>query len=112
MAIFVTFKTKDTMKSFFILLSLYYFLVVNVVSADSVTFPSRVEIVMDEDFDLPGGPGNAHSIPSATPFLAFLNDDHSIDLEFYQSIGEVEIAISQNGNVVYSSAENIDSPIL
>ena len=31
MAIFVTFKTKDTMKSFFILLSLYYFLVVNVV---------------------------------------------------------------------------------
>ena len=108
MAIFVTFKTKDTMKSFFILLSLYYFLVVNVVSADSVTFPSRVEIVMDEDFDLPGGPGNAHrSIP-----LAFLNDDHSIDLEFYQSIGEVEIAISQNGNVVYSSAENIDSPIL
>lgn len=85
----------------------------NVVSADSVTFPSRVEIVMDEDFDLPGGPGNAHrSIPSATPFLAFLNDDHSIDLEFYQSIGEVEIAISQNGNVVYSSAENIDSPIL
>ena len=87
MAIFVTFKTKDTMKSFFILLSLYYFLVVNVVSADSVTFPSRVEIVMDEDFDLPGGPGNAHrSIPSATPFLAFLNDDHSIDLEFYQSI--------------------------
>ena len=56
MAIFVTFKTKDTMKSFFILLSLYYFLVVNVVSADSVTFPSRVEIVMDEDFDLPGGP--------------------------------------------------------
>lgn len=113
MAIFVTFKTKDTMKSFFILLTLYYFLVVNVVSADSVTFPSRVEIVMDEDFDLPGGPGNAHrSIPSATPFLAFLNDDHSIDLEFYQSIGEVEIAISQNGNVVYSSAENIDSPIL
>lgn len=73
MAIFVTFKTKDTMKSFFILLSLYYFLVVNVVSADSVTFPSRVEIVMDEDFDLPGGPGNAHrSIPSATPFLAYL----------------------------------------
>ena len=24
----------------------------------------------------------------------------------------MEIAISQNGNVVYSSAENIDSPIL
>lgn len=44
--------------------------------------------------------------------FSILNDDHSIDLEFYQSIGEVEIAISQNGNVVYSSAENIDSPIL
>lgn len=64
MAIFVTFKTKDTMKSFFILLSLYYFLVVNVVSADSVTFPSRVEIVMDEDFDLPGGPGECSSFYS------------------------------------------------
>ena len=47
-----------------------------------------------------------------TPFLAFLNDDHSIDLEFYQSIGEIEIVISQNGDVVYSSTENIDSPIL
>lgn len=42
----------------------------------------------------------------------FLNDDHSIDLEFYQSIGEIEIVISQNGDVVYSSTENIDSPIL
>ena len=51
MAIFVTFKTKDTMKSFFILLSLYCFFVVNVVNGKSVTFPSRVEIIMDEDFD-------------------------------------------------------------
>ena len=80
MAIFVTFKTKDTMKSFFILLSLYCFFVVNVVNGKSVTFPSRVEIIMDEDFDLPDGPGNGHrSIPPVTPFLAFLNDDHSID---------------------------------
>ncbi len=99
MAIFVTFKTKDTMKSFFILLSLYYFLVVNVVSADSVTFPSRVEIVMDEDFDLPGGPGNAHrSIPSATPFLAFLNDDHSIDLEFYPILRKVQLQQGLGGD--------------
>ena len=68
---------------------------------------------MDEDFDFPDGPGNGHrSIPPVTPFLAFLNDDHSIDLEFYQSIGEIEIVISQNGDVVYSSTENIDSPIL
>lgn len=113
MAIFVTFKTKDTMKSFFILLSLYCFFVVNVVNGKSVTFPSRVEIIMDEDFDLPDGPGNGHrSIPPVTPFSLFLNDDHSIDLEFYQSIGEIEIVISQNGDVVYSSTENIDSPIL
>ena len=40
------------------------------------------------------------------------SDDYSIDLEFYQSIGEIEIVISQNGDVVYSSTENIDSPIL
>ena len=49
---------------------------------------------------------------------ATMNDDeiffffHSIDLEFYQSIGGIEIVISQNGDVVYSSTENIDSPIL
>lgn len=49
---------------------------------------------------------------SSDSFLAFLNDDHSIDLEFYQSISEIEIVISQNGDVVYSSTENIDSPIL
>ena len=112
MAIFVTFKTKDTMKSFFILLSLYYFLVVNVVSADSVTFPSRVEIVMDEDFDLPGGPG-------CSSFYSFGYSFFSI-FEWWPfhwfGILSIDrwsgIAISQNGNVVYSSAENIDSPIL
>lgn len=85
---------------------------VNVVNGKSVTFPSRVEIIMDEDFDLPDGRGMVTVLFLSDSFLAFLNDDHSIDLEFYQSIGEIEIVISQNGDVVYSSTENIDSPIL
>lgn len=37
------------------------------------------------------------------------NDDSSIDLDFYQAIGEVDIAISRNGEVVYSSSENVTS---
>ena len=65
-------KLKILWNHFFILLSLYCFFVVNVVNGKSVTFPSRVEIIMDEDFDLPDGPGNGHrSIPPVTPFLAF-----------------------------------------
>lgn len=101
------------MKSFFILLSLYCFGLANVVSADNVVSFSRVEIALDGDFDFPDGSGNGHrSISPAIPFSAFLNDNHSIDLDFYQPIGEVEIVISQNGIVVYSFTENVESPLL
>ena len=79
-------------------------------------FPFNTEIVLsvnDRPFIKPQGAGQEpRSIPMDVPFSAFLNDDYSIDLEFYQSIGEIEIVISQNGDVVYSSTENIDSPIL
>ena len=46
------------------------------------------------------------------PFSAFLSESHSIELDFYEAIGEIEIIISQNGDVIYSSSENVVSPIL
>lgn len=101
------------MKSFFILLSLCCLVVANVVSANNVDSFSRVEIALGGDFDFPDGLGNGHrSISPAIPFSAFLNNNHSIDLDFYQPIGEVEIVISQNGTILYSFTENVESPIL
>lgn len=102
------------MKSFLILLSLCCFWVVSVVSANKDVSPlGRVEIALNENFDIPDGLGNGHrSMPSPVPFSAFLNDNHSIDLEFYQPVGEVEIIISQNGKVVYSFTEDVVSPVL
>lgn len=101
------------MKSFLVLFSLCCFLAASAVEVNSAIPPSRVEMVIDEDFDLPGGPGNAHrSIPLAIPFSVFLNDNHSIDLMFYLSVGEVEIVISQNGNIVYSFTGNGTSGVL
>lgn len=101
------------MKSLFILLSLCCFEIANVVSANSAVSLSRVEIAIDGNFDFPDSSSNDHrSAPSIPPFSAFLNDDHSIDMEFYQAIGEIEIIISQNGNVVYSSIEQITCSFL
>lgn len=101
------------MKLFIILLSLCCFWMANVVSANNVVSPLRVEIALTGDFDIPHGSGNGHrSISPTIPFSAFLNDNHSIDLDFYQPIGEVEIVISQNGIVVYSFTENVESPLL
>lgn len=102
------------MKSFFILLSLYCLWAINVVGVNNAV-PSLegVEITLTGDFDIPDGLGNNHrSIPSVIPFSAFLNDDHSIDLDFYQPIGEVEIVISQNGTIIHSFRENVISPLL
>ena len=75
------------------------------------------EIVLsanDTPFDKPTGPEKGpRSIPMSIPFSAFLSDYHSIQLDFYQSIiGDVKIVISQNGMVVYTSTENISSPVL
>ena len=100
------------MKNFFCLLSLYGFLSMNTIAAVFNILVVNTEIVLsvnDRPFIKPQGAGQEpRSIPMDVPFSAFLNDD----LEFYRSIGEIEIVISQNGDVVYSSTENIDSPIL
>ena len=46
------------------------------------------------------------SIPMLVPFSAFLSESHSIELDFYEAIGEIEIIISQNGDVIYSLTHN------
>ena len=40
-----------------------------------------------------------------------LDSNYSVELDFMEGIGVVEIAISQNGSVIYSSSENILSPL-
>ena len=97
---------------FFLLLSFLYMAEAN---ACLLSNPG-VEITLtgnDEPFKKPDEPGKGgRSIPMAVPFAAFLNEDCSVDLDFYQAVGEIEIVISQNGTVVYSSTESIDSPVL
>lgn len=101
------------MKTVFILLNLCGLLVVNTMITTPASLNKGVEIALNGGpFDYPDDPGQVmRSIPTI-PVSAFLNDNHSIDLEFHQSIGEVEIIISQNGTIVYSFLENIVSPIL
>ena len=97
---------------FFLLLSFLYMAEAN---ACLLSNPG-VEITLtgnDEPFKKPDEPGKGgRSIPMAVPFAAFLNEDCSVDLDFYQAVGEIEVVISQNGTVVYSSTESIDSPVL
>lgn len=102
------------MKSFSILLSLYCLLAINTVYASSINSFSSLQIALTGGpFDYPHDPvDGTRSIPSTIPFSAFLNGNHSIDLDFYQPIGEVEIVISQNGTVIYSFTEDIQTPIL
>ena len=46
------------------------------------------------------------------PFVVFVDDfNYFIELDFIEGIGVVEIVISQSGSVIYSSSENILSPL-
>lgn len=103
------------MKTKFIFFLLLPFLYMAEANACLLSNPG-VEITLtgnDEPFKKPDEPGKGgRSIPMAVPFAAFLNEDCSIDLDFYQAVGEIEIVISQNGIVVYSSTESIDSPVV
>ncbi len=103
------------LKKFLCLLSLCGLLSITAIAADS-SLVERVEIklsVTDEPFTMPNGrEKEPRSIPMLVPFSAFLSESHAIEFDFYEAIGEIEIVISQNGDVIYSSFENIASPIL
>lgn len=48
------------------------------------------------------------SISNPIPIRAFWNDAQIVRLEFYESIGNIEVIISQDGLTLYSSSENIE----
>lgn len=102
------------LKHFFCLLSLCGILSISTIAASTNFLSAGVEVAMlagDTPFTKPRGiEKEPRSIPMA-PFSVFLNADNAIDLNFYEQIDEIEIIISQNGEVVYSSSENIVSPI-
>lgn len=102
------------LKIFFCLLGLCGLLSINVMKASSSMPKSRVEVqlsISDEPFTRPTGPEKEPRSIVMAPFSVFLNDSHTLDLDFYEQVDEIEIIISQNGEVVYSSSENIASPI-
>lgn len=103
------------LKRFLCLLSLCGLLSITAIAADS-SLVERVEInlsVSEEPFTMPNGrEKEPRSIPMLVPFSAFLSESHSIELDFYEAIGEIEIIISQNGIAVYSFTESIDLPTL
>lgn len=64
-------------------------------------------------FEYPKGSEHGHrSISVAIPISAFTSENHSLELDFFEPVGEIEIIISQDGVVVYSSSENFESPSL
>lgn len=89
------------------------------VSANSfivTTVASRVVEVTLSHNDIPfdilttGEDDGYRSLLPPIPFFIFLDEsNHSIGLDFLKAVGEVEIIISQNGAVIYSSLENITS---
>ena len=59
-----------------------------------------------------GKEDGSRSVIPLVPFVVFVEDsNYSVELDFMEGIGVVEIAISQNGSVIYSSSENILSPL-
>lgn len=100
------------MKSFFILFSLCSLWAINLMGAQPVISTSVVKIELTGDFDFPDGIGQGHRSVSGPPILASLYAERCIELDFNQIIGEIEIIISQNGIIVYSSVENIESVLI
>lgn len=102
------------LKHFFCLLSLCALFSIGTMTANSNFLSARVEVGMlagDVPFTKPSGiEQEPRSIPMV-PFSVFMDGNHIIDIDFYEAINEIEIIISQNGEVIYSSSENIASPI-
>lgn len=102
------------LKHFFCLLSLCGLFSVSTLTANSNILFSRAEVSMfpnDVPYTKPSGPEKEPRSIVMAPFSVFLNDNHIIEVDFYEAINEIDIIISQNGEVIYSSSENIASPI-
>lgn len=102
------------LKHFFCLLSLCGLFSISTITANSNVLFSRVEVSMvanDVPYMKPTGPAKEPRSITMAPFSVFMDGNHIIDIDFYEAINEIEIIISQNGEVIYSSSENIASPI-
>lgn len=104
------------LKFIFCLLSMCCLFSANTVKANSNALTIARELSFcgnDIPYEIPrGSGGGSRSIAPSIPFSAFLVDENMIELDFYEAIGEVDITISNDGNSVYSSSENIQSPVL
>lgn len=81
-------------------------------AAHTLTF-NQEEIIMnfdEEDKFIPiKDSTGSRSLTSDFLIKAYQNDDFSIDLEFLETLGEIEITISKDGIIVYSSKEDTNS---
>lgn len=100
-------------KLFFLMMGLFLLFSTEIAKASSIS--NRVKIALFSslpDSEEPVAPDRGHrSISMPIPVSAFISDTHTIELDFNEPIGEVEILISQDGDMVYSSSENIVSTI-
>ena len=103
------------MKSKLIFFLFCCLLFIGVTNANSKVLVSGVTITLygsTSPFEFPKGPEKGHrSIPIDVPISAFLNDN-SVELDFFQPVGKIEIVISQDGTVVYSSFENVETSMV
>ena len=102
-------------KFIFCLFSLCCLLFIGLTQANAKVLFSGAGITLcvnDVPFKRPIGPEQGHrSIPIEVPISAFLNDN-SVELDFLEAVGEIEIVISQDGTIVYSSSENVESSMV
>lgn len=100
-------------KFVFCLVSWFCLLSIGVIRADSDDFTSGTKIMLscnDMPFQKPKSSGQEQrSIFVPILISAFLSNKQSIGLEFYEPIGNIEIITSQDGMIIYSSSENIES---
>ena len=100
------------LKPLFLLLGLYFLFSTEIVKASSTSNGARITLFGSSHSEEPIYPSKGHrSISMPIPVSAFLNDTHIVELDFNEPIGEVKILISQDGDMVYSSSENIVSTI-
>lgn len=78
------------------------------VNAQSNSLPGQFIALTGNEipWDIPVNNGH-RSITPPIPIMATLSYDSFVDISFLESVGNVEIIISQNGTPIYSSSENI-----
>lgn len=85
----------------------------SLVSNDGILEKTTIQMTAnDVPFDIltNGNLGDHRSARPLIPFFVVLDgSNYSLELYFEQAIGEVDITVSQDGVVVYSSSEDIQS---